>query len=581
VLYLAEVLRKARVIGGGRAELKLLACQRSELSWSAVMGEEIIPAPDDLNYGAGTLVMVELSAGKQVQRYAEAGRQLVSILQNFSRLQEKAKTQEEEIEQWKQSLTYQSQELNRREMEIEAAQEQLQQIEEDFERLEQQKGEIETAQAEVNRLREEFERKTQELEGAWAQLRGETMRLEERQAELQQQTVLDEGQARNFQELLDRLTASVLSPEPFQAQLNGAFEVITQQQDTLNGYWQSLEAQQSMAQQLQGEVDQQAQTLQERWGIWHQAQVALEQARTEFEVKQSQLRAKQENAQQLTTQIQAQLALYQDLTQLAEGSTKIDLQALEQMSLEELQTTVTELENDLEKLSRFVSSQEEELVLQQQAIDELRVQIQQASEYDRLQLETELADEQDRYQMLNETLVGQRRNLQERAATLRHHQTVLAKRQGYPPPEDQPRAIDVDPILVQIDQARRQAVAQLQGLEQEIQMLQRAVATAQQSMSQQEAAQVANWNELQQLDQQIRSQIARAAELQGTVKTYQAVLQPVQDHLNQLKHQTETAATTVSQFQAGSTFQQQILLELRQTVQQLTGGNPAAELAAS
>ena len=137
MLYLAEVLRKARVIGSSRAELKLLACQRSELSWSAVPGEEIIAAPDDLSYGAGALVMVELSAGKQVQRHAEAGRQLVSILQNFSRMQEKSKTQEEEIEQWKQSLTYQSQELNRREMEIEASRIEVTQLREEFERKSQ------------------------------------------------------------------------------------------------------------------------------------------------------------------------------------------------------------------------------------------------------------------------------------------------------------------------------------------------------------------------------------------------------------------------------------------------------------
>lgn len=581
MLYLAEVLRKARVIGGGRAELKLLACQRSEISWSAVTGEEIIPAPDDLNYGAGALVMVELSASKQIQRYAEAGRQLVSILQNFSRLQEKAKTQEEEIEQWKQSLTYQSQELNRREMEIEAAQDQLQQIEEDFERLEQQKAEIESAQAKVNQLREEFERKTQELEGAWAQLRGEAGRLEERQAELQQMTVLDEVQARNFQDLLDRLATAVTPTETIQTQLNSAFEGINQQQDILNGHWQTLEEQQSSAQRLQTEVDQQTQALKERWVSWQQTQTALEQVRIELEVKQGQLRAKQEYAQQLATQIQVQSSLYQDLAQLAEGSSKIVLQSLEQMSLEELQTTVGDQEKDLEKLSRFVSSQEEELVLQQQTIDELRTQIQQASEYDRLQLETELADEQDRYQMLNETLVGQRRNLQERKAILRQHQTVLAKRQGFPPPEDQARAIDVDPILLQIDQARQQYNQQLRVLEQEIQTLQTAIAAAQQSLSQQEATQGSSWNELQQFDQQLRDQIASVAEQWGRINAYQALLQPLQDNLNLLKQQTEAVVDTVSQFKVTSSSQHQTIAALRETVQQLMGSNPAAELAAS
>lgn len=582
MLYLAEVLRKARVIGGGRAELKLLACQRSELSWSAITSEEIIPAPDDLNYSAGALVMVELSAGKQVQRHAEAGRQLVSILQNFSRLQEKSKTQEEEIEQWKQSLTYQSQELNRREMEIEAAQEQLQQIEEDFERLEKQKTEIETAQAEVDKLREEFERKTQELEGAWAQLHGATTRLEERQAELQQMTVLDEGQARHFQDLFERLSTSVTPTESIQAQLNSAFEVIAQQQEALNGQQQKLEEQQASAQQLQAEVDQQTQALQEQWANWQQEQAALEQARIELEVKQEQLRFKQESAQQLAVQIQAQSSLYQELAQLAEGSGKVDLQSLEQMSLDELQTTVNELEKDLEKLSRFVSSQEEELVLQQQTIDELRTQIQQASEYDRLQLETELADEQDRYQMLNETLVGQRRNLQDREATLRQHQTALAKRQGHPLPEDQARrAINVDPILIQVDQIRQQYTQQLQALEQEIQGLQVAIESTRQSVAQQDIRQGTNWSQLQQTDQQLRTQIAAVAELWGKVNLYQEMVQPLQHNLNLLRQQTQEAVAIVSQFQAAGLSQHQTIAEMREIVQQLTGGDPAAELAAS
>ena len=172
MLYLAEVQKKTRTFGGSKAEFKLLACQRAEHSWSAV-GDEIISAPDDVPYNSGALVLVELSGSRNVQRYTEAGKQLVSILQNFSRLQEKFKTQEEEIEQWKQSLTYQSQELNRREMEMEARQEQIQNVEADFEKLDQERQEIETLRHEVTQLQEEFNRKKQDLEGAWAQLNGE------------------------------------------------------------------------------------------------------------------------------------------------------------------------------------------------------------------------------------------------------------------------------------------------------------------------------------------------------------------------------------------------------------------------
>ena len=580
MLYLAEVLRKARVIGSSRAELKLLACQRSELSWSAVPGEEIIAAPDDLSYGAGALVMVELSAGKQVQRHAEAGRQLVSILQNFSRMQEKSKTQEEEIEQWKQSLTYQSQELNRREMEIEAAQDQLQQIEADLERLEKERTEIEASRIEVTQLREEFERKSQELEGAWAQLRGETNRLEERQSELQQMTALDAEQTQYIQSLLDQISAALISTEPIQTQLNGSFEAIQQQQDRLNGYWQQLEEQRSTAQQTQSQTDQQLQSLQERWSTYQQAQAALEQVRIQLEAKQTQLQVQQSQAEQLALRIQSQAELHQSVLQLVEGTSGANLQNLEQMPLEQLQSTVHDLEQELEKLSRFVSSQEEELTLQQQEIDALRQQLQQASEYDRLRLDTEIADEQDRYQMLNETLVGQRRSLQERQVILTQHRTVLAKRQGFPLPEDAAKTIDLAPILTRIDRLRQDYAEQLQSLESQIQSLRAEIEPLQTEVTRQSEAQGMTWNELQQVEQQVREQMAQAAELWGKVNTYEAMLQPAQDNLNLLRQQAEAASVALSHQQEAANQQQQAIQDMRETVQKLTGA-PMAELAVS
>ncbi|MEO1299853.1 MAG: pilus motility taxis protein HmpF, partial [Cyanobacteria bacterium J06636_16] len=147
MLYLAEIQKKTGFMGGGKSELKLLACQRGE-TWAAVPGDEIVPAPEDANYNAGTLVMVELSNNRQIQRHYDAGRPLVGILQNFSNQSKKAKAQEEEIEQWKQSLTFQSQELNRREMELETRQEQVEQAEADLEQLEAQRQEIEATRQE-------------------------------------------------------------------------------------------------------------------------------------------------------------------------------------------------------------------------------------------------------------------------------------------------------------------------------------------------------------------------------------------------------------------------------------------------
>ncbi|MGB6166698.1 MAG: pilus motility taxis protein HmpF, partial [Geitlerinemataceae cyanobacterium] len=171
--YLAEVQKKSGVFGGGKAELKLLAFQRGE-SWTAVPGEETIPADEAGNFNSGALVLAEVNANKQLQGTPkEAGRQIVSILQNYSRLQDKTKTQEEEIEQWKQSLTYQSQELNRREMEMQAQLEQFEQMGQELDQLEAKRSEIAASEQESQQLREEMERQQQELESAWEQLRGQ------------------------------------------------------------------------------------------------------------------------------------------------------------------------------------------------------------------------------------------------------------------------------------------------------------------------------------------------------------------------------------------------------------------------
>lgn len=586
MLYLAEVQKKTGFIGGGKAELKLLACQRSEQSWSAVPGEEVIQAEEATNYNAGALVLVELTSSRQIQRIQEAGRQLVSILQNFSRLQEKFKTQEEEIEQWKQSLTYQSQELNRREMEMESRREQLQQMEEDFEQLEQQRQEIEGNREEANRLREELERKNQELEGAWAHLHGEMRKLEERQGELQQAAVLDETQAHHIQELLSRLSEAIAPTETVQEQLNSSFEGITGQQIFLDQHWQNLDQQRGSAQHLQEEVAQQTQTLQNRWQEWQQAQDSLDNARSELKLQRSSLNLKQEYAQSLSRQMQNQEKLYQQVCQLTETSDKVrigqrvDIEALERMSLDELQTTVKDLQRDLEKVSHFVNDQEEELTLQQQTIEELQTQIQQANEYDRLSLETELADEQDRYQMLNETLVGQRRNLRERGEILSQHEAVLLRRQGHALPEGQEPQIDLGPVLSQMESLRQQQNDELERLESQIEQIQAAIQQAEGMVNQQSAEQENERNELKQLEENLQSQRAAAAEFTGKVNVYQETLQPIQDSLNGLKQKLETIAGLMNQFQESSDYQLQAIAEMRQTVMNLTQ-TQSPELAAS
>ena len=83
MLYLAEVQKRPTGfgLGGGKTDLKLLACQRGEHNWLAVPGEEVIPADEAKEFSSGALVLVDLNNNKQVLQIQDAGRQLVKILQ--------------------------------------------------------------------------------------------------------------------------------------------------------------------------------------------------------------------------------------------------------------------------------------------------------------------------------------------------------------------------------------------------------------------------------------------------------------------------------------------------------------------
>jgi chromosome segregation ATPase len=234
VLYLAEVQKqKGGLLGGGKTELKLLACQRTDQSWSTV-SEEVVPAEEASKLSDGVLVLVEINPNRKVQRIQEAGRPLVNILQNFSRQVEKFKLREEEINQWKQSLTFQAQELNRREMDMEERLEQLQQMEDEFQRLETQQQEVEASRQEIEMLQTEISRNRKELEGAWEHLRGEQRRLEEYKTKCSYSAVLDNQQSPALNELLAQVSTSLAFTQIVREYLNHALKVLERQQEVLN-----------------------------------------------------------------------------------------------------------------------------------------------------------------------------------------------------------------------------------------------------------------------------------------------------------------------------------------------------------
>jgi chromosome segregation ATPase len=574
VLYLAEVQKqKGGLLGGGsKTELKLLACQRTDQNWSAG-SEEIITAEEASKLNDGALILVELNPQRQVQRIQEAGRPLVNILQNFSRQLEKFKLKEEEIDQWKESLTFQAQELNRREIEMEMRLEQLQQMEDDFQRLDTEKQEVETSRTEIEKLQQEIERNRQELEGAWEHLRGEQRRLEEHQAHLQQETVVDEEQSRTLKELLDRLSSSVAPTEIVRENLHLAFEMVEQQQALLNPHWEQLEQQKKLAEEQQSEIEHLSQIFFEHQNEWQQAQNSLEQQTVHLQTNTATFNSKQEYLQILEEQLQYQEQLYQQISALSATSGdvifsgEIDIESLEKMSLEELQKIVQDLQDKLNIDSSFVNDQEQELKYKQETIEEIQQKINQASVTEQSQLETELADEKDHYQMLNETLVGQRRHLIERQGLLKQHKIILMRRQGQNLTNIQENEkLDLNPILEQIQKQRQQQSEILQNLVTEIKQIKDSIHQMQENIEQQTQQQAMKREELQTMEQNLLSLRMTTAKSEGQLNLYQQALQPIQDTLDGLRHKLQSLSDSLAEVQQIGDSQLDAITQIRQLI---------------
>ncbi len=574
MLYLAETQKKSGFIGSGKAEFKLLACQRSEHDWSAVPGDEVVAAPDDATYGADTLVMIELNSSRQVQRHKEAGRSLVSILQNFSGLSKKFKAQGEEIEQWKESLTYQSQALNRREMEIETRQDQIDQAEADLAQIEEKQQAVEAQQSEVEALREELTRKNAELEGAWAHLNGEIQRFEEQQSDASASGGLSDEQAHQMRTAITQLAEASISATAVSDDLTAAFELVAHYQAEVVENQQILDQKRTEVTAGEEALTVQTETLVEAKRSLTESETMLCATQGNLQQQQTLLGAKQDQNQLLTDQLKNQSNLHQQVYKLLNAtdkvrlSKKVDVAALEAMSVDELQGVVSQLEKDLDKMSRFVSDQEEELKLQQDDIDAIQAKIEAASEFDRLQLETEIAEEKDRHVMLNRTLVGQRRNLLEREEVLEQHRAVLLRRQGLAT-EGSAGAAELEPFLDEIDEMRARLGEQIQEIEAQSAQIQTEIDALKQTKQQQQETIEAHKQAVSAAVESCDVQRHAIGQAQGQVVLYESLLPSIEERLGSFYLKLEAISQTVAQIQSAEAQQQSAIAQAQQVVSAL------------
>jgi chromosome segregation ATPase len=558
VLYLAEVQKPKSGfnISRSKAELKLLACQRTEQNWSAIPGEELIAAPDEANnYNPGVLVLVEMNTNRQIQSpLRDAGKNLVGILQNLSRQIEKYKKESDEIESWKQSLSLQTQQLQLRQDEIYGREEDLEHTRAELDRLTQEAQALESTLA-------QHEQSRQELVTRWEKLREKEQDLEQQQQSMG--TIVSEQQIGEIRAALHQLggAGGGLNSQ----QLETTVAAIEFQQELLDNHWQQLQHYQQQIVETQAELDRQQQEIEQRKQQLQELQMSLEQTQTDWEVQQRTLSMQQEYLHRLTVRIDLAEENYQKIYLMSKGasadlgdSQKIDLEQLELMPINELQTIVENLEKEVERAVHFVHLEEEELQEKQTAIDELHQAIKVANGFDKLKLEADLAEEQDGYNMLDRTLDGQRQTMKERQMFLQIHNRVLRQRQGYPPTTADSSQIEWESILKLLEQQRQQQQLELTQTESEIQQLRSTLEQAKTRVEQQVNAYLYESQEVQQLESQHQSTKQISTELDTKIKLYQEMIQPLQDHINTFKQQLGRLADVAEQRPESQHAMQQI-----------------------
>jgi DNA repair ATPase RecN len=525
VLYLAEVKKQTKgFIGGYKTELKLLACQHNDQTWSAVAGEDILTCDETNSLGEGALLLVNLSNNRQLQGNPElAGAEMVRQLQKISRLMERSKENQEKIEQWKQSLTYQSEILNRQKVEMEARIEQIEQIEAEFEYL---------------------ERKRQELETLKQQLKEQQRHLEEGQINFNFSPNLSPEQEQFIRSLAERLANNHDRGNSPSQILYSTLESVQGQQTILNSCWQSLEEQKKALENRQVANDEMLDHLEQKARELQMSRSALETAKVQLQIQETVLSQKQELFEHLNLTLQTTDSARQMLLSFAQGEDidrggKIDLEALEKMPLEELESLVNNLQTDLDRLETFVNDQEEELTLQSQTVEELEARMATIDQSQRANLGEELAEERERKGMLTATLVGQRRNLLERQAIRSRHLKILQRRQGILSPEDAQKC-SFEPVLILLADNYQNNLQESQRLAAEIERIQEDLQKSSDSLDGQWSDLEQKTREFEEEERQWRDANLALLRLKTQVQQYETFLQPVQDHLDQIRQKLET-----------------------------------------
>ena len=498
MLYLAEVqFQNKGFVGGSKTELKLLASQASDQTWSTVPGNQVITV-DTIsdNIGKGTLYILNLDDNQQLQSSPElAGARIVNYLRHLSRTLEKSQKLESEIEEWKESLRLQGEQIGLRQNE-----------------LDQQQQIISQQQQELAQLEEDKEK----LNSAWEQLRKEQARSNDSKEKLNA--------------LLKQFESSDFKP----GNLPDLLTLIDSQQKFLDTYWQQLESEKNSLPNREEELDAKQNELKLYRQELDNKQTQLQQLIISAQSNKNILLEKEERIKQLNLQLEAIARLEQEVSVLADDEDEnIDINALENMPLGELEDTVNKLQQETSKLVNFVNLQEEELSLQANEVKEIEEEILKSNEVEKFGLDSELADAREAMKLLNETLVGQRKTLKKQQKTLNEHLKILTRRKGVAD-VDFKETINIRPLIGEMAKQRQDFTQRKERLNLEVEQLRSSQKKLEQEVFQLEKEYEEQKAKSQEKEKQLLQIYQQITETECNISLLEQVLEPVQERLKTL-----------------------------------------------
>ena len=590
MLYLAAVDKGSF----RKTTIQLLAKQVSDRSWVAV-SDEALPIEDSAKFNAGMLVLTEINANRQVIKIREASREIVGTLQAFSRILEKNQGQEEEIEQWKQSLTFQSQELNRREVELETREEQLQQIDEqyqqyqaDLESLQAQRTEIETLEKNLSEQQQAMGEQRRQLNEQLAELQQSQQHLQE--LESAAASSLDSAEAERLQSLSQNVYQSLQvdgsstnqALQQLKHEVNQHLQIVESSSATLQPEHQQHESRQS---QLNSALNDWTQRHQEFLQLQHTIADSLASTGS----LEATIRAGEERLALLSEQLRQQddalssshqlLATRGDVI-VAEG---VDMAgSVPQLSPEELEATVANLRRDYEQHAQLVEQQASELQQNHQKLEELQKQLETASASDRFDIEMDIDYAKSACSTLEVSLAPQQRALEKKQRELAEQEGLLNRLRGDDGGGPSVPKVDIGPLLHQLNSHRQWIEAEKQALANSLDSQRATLQEHQNTVTQQKQQVDALKQQLESGQAELWQQCQDVAGALGRSSAQQMHLQEVKELLTKLQPLMGSVEQGIGHYSQATANAHQNMEALQAAVSALVnaGSVPAGAVAA-